>query len=662
MASDTNITLERKMCAAGDGALLNVPGCGLPIKYGLDQNKRFRYGVSDAGFDRMTVREVSMLRLMEALTDKPNWSMKVFDESVTEKWGKEALDMPWITEEMWSWCLRELQDKARAYEATKLTTVLDMGSRCVKADDLVPAHLQDALKSAVQPLLTHSPKDWHPGSDEKVLNLVHPSLYPVVYGKSRVLQHRQITLDDSLAPHDNCSILGALHLLDGDETAILGERPCWLQEARATDDRLWSAKFQWLPCDVSFTDETDFSVKIESYINNLHPQRHRPLYPIIESFISLSIPAWNEVLIDSDLGRTPIRIRSTGAITDPDEAPELGTFQIDGPADEMSDADIARVDEYLALPDDPDNERFFEEDEEFDELDDEDYDAKLDWKWKRIRKTIHPEPGIHPSSSYDDWKDGRVPKVVRFQEAMGGGDKTMQFVYKDIDIRKSFHHTGLQVIVKLASIELTPDKPSYDGGNWHLEGMLNERIVATSIYYYDVENITESRIRFRQEAELDPVNMAYPQHDHVPLCQLFGTDSLTNEPAIQEIGSIATPHGRLLAFPNTLQHKVEPFSLVDPTKSGHRRFLVLWLVDPHYRILSTGNVPPQQHEWWAEKAREAVKGKVAGEIQAMIEDLLKDGTMTLEEAKEYRLELMAERTSFADGVQANFREYNFCEH
>lgn len=31
---------------------------------------------------------------------------------------------------------------------------------------------------------------------------------------------------------------------------------------------------------------------------------------------------------------------------------------------------------------------------------------------------------------------------------------------------------GLQIIVKLANIELTPEKPEYAGGTWHVEGQL----------------------------------------------------------------------------------------------------------------------------------------------------------------------------------------------
>jgi hypothetical protein len=46
------------------------------------------------------------------------------------------------------------------------------------------------------------------------------------------------------------------------------------------------------------------------------------------------------------------------------------------------------------------------------------------------------------------------------------------------------------VIVKLANIILTPEKPQYKGGVWHVEGMNNEHIVSSGIYYYDAENVS----------------------------------------------------------------------------------------------------------------------------------------------------------------------------
>lgn len=648
----------RAMYASAAGRLLKVPGCGLPVDYELEQDNSYCHGAKDIEFDRMTVREVSMLGLMEALTDKPAWWRKVFDENIVAKWRREALTMPWITERTWEWCLRELQDKAKEYEATKLTTVLDMGSRCVKTDELVSTDLQNALKSAVQPLLNQTPRDWHPGSNERVLNLVHPSLYPVVYGKTRVLRHKQISVDESLAAHDNYNLL----VLPGSDSSNEIETPghsttaffhTWNRSERDTDDRIWSTKLQWLPCDVSFINDTDNSVAIESYINNLHPEKYRPLYRVIESLISLSIPAWNQVLVYGNQGRTPHRIKTKLSVaTDPPEEPEWSQ-KIDDSTEEGFQAGLAQINEYFELPDNPENETwFYDLDEDWQEY----LGIGVEWKFRRIRKVIHPEPGKSPGSSYNDWKAGII------KEHGPGYLQTHDFTYKDVNLRDTFAATGLQVIVKLASIELNPDDPSYPGGSWHLEGMLNEHIVATSIYYYDVENITDSRIRFRQEANLDSTDSSYPQNDHAPLCQIFGVDSLRDEPAIQEIGSIATPNGRFLAFPNTLQHRVEPFSLADPTEPGHRRFLVLWLVDPHYRVLSTGNVPPQQHEWWKEKAREAVNGRVSNELQAMIEDQLRDGTMTRKEAKAYRRELMAERSTFVDVVRNHVREYNFCEH
>src|SRR5258708_3351966 len=36
--------------------------------------------------------------------------------------------------------------------------------------------------------------------------------------------------------------------------------------------------------------------RIASYINNLHPITHKPLYNIIEKIIALTIPLWNQTL------------------------------------------------------------------------------------------------------------------------------------------------------------------------------------------------------------------------------------------------------------------------------------------------------------------------------------------------------------------------------
>lgn len=58
---------------------------------------------------------------------------------------------------------------------------------------------------------------------------------------------------------------------------------------------------------------------------------------------------------------------------------------------------------------------------------------------------------------------------------------------------------------------LTPEKPDYNGGSWHIEGQLNERICASVLYYYDSENITESFLAFRQKVDRDVTDKSYAQ-------------------------------------------------------------------------------------------------------------------------------------------------------
>ncbi len=102
------------------------------------------------------------------------------------------------------------------------------------------------------------------------------------------------------------------------------------------------------------------------------------------------------------------------------------------------------------------------------------------------------------------------------------------------------------------------------------------------------------------------------------------------------------------------QHQVSEFSLVDSTKPGYRRFLALWLIDPHRRIISTANVPPQQADWWIEKKSEA------GERHSEVPDSL----MSNEEMKRHQESLIEERRGKASHMEGRFNKasYSFCEH
>jgi hypothetical protein len=123
-------------------------------------------------------------------------------------------------------------------------------------------------------------------------------------------------------------------------------------------------------------------------------------------------------------------------------------------------------------------------------------------------------------------------------------------------LKDRFAHSGLQIIVKLASIELTPDKPDFPAGGWHIEGQMNEHIAGTALYYLDSENVTDASLSFRMQTSINAENQheytvgqdAYSWMESVFGATLGGSGS----PCLQNYGSVQTREGRLLAFPNVL--------------------------------------------------------------------------------------------------------------
>lgn len=213
---------------------------------------------------------------------------------------------------------------------------------------------------------------------------------------------------------------------------------------------------------------------------------------------------------------------------------------------------------------------------------------------------------------------------------------------------------NLQVIVKLADIILTPDNPSYDGGVWHVEGMKNEEIVASGIYYYDIHNTTRSRLHFRNSVN-EP---NYEQNDDKGMFHIYGL--VHGEPLSQRLGYIETIEERCIVFPNMLQHKVESFELENPEENGHRRILVFFLVDPTMKITSTADIPQQQRNWIFDEI------SISTNIASVLIDIICDyaGLMDLAKAKEHRDALMKERKYIIDLNTNDIfeREFSLCEH
>ncbi|KAG5637121.1 hypothetical protein H0H81_005714 [Sphagnurus paluster] len=215
-----------------------------------------------------TLREFTMLRFMNEITEKPDWNHKVFDDEIATKWRIEALSAEGqdMTENMVDWCIAELRYKANQLKPTGAISVYN--GDVVKSDTAISPLLRDALKAAVAPLENIPPEnqDWHPGSDDKVLDLVHPSLFPLIFGRTRTLRDEIIGLHNCI---ERC----------GDGEVLVS--PTSKRSGKVNRDAGVSVCYQWLPCDVDISGGPG-QAKITSYINNLHPEKHKDLYSVIE--------------------------------------------------------------------------------------------------------------------------------------------------------------------------------------------------------------------------------------------------------------------------------------------------------------------------------------------------------------------------------------------
>lgn len=312
----------------------------------------------------------------------------------------------------------------------------------MKSDCAVPGTARETLRAAVARLegVPDDEKDWHPNSDIQVLDLVHPSLFPLVYGRTRIIPDRILTVDDGV----NLSGQGQV-LPQGD--AHLPPPRLWYYRPSRLDDS-YSKKFQWLPCDVSLQSTADedsrdyIKCQISSYINNLHPKEHADLYKVIEQIISCAIPLWNTALT---------------ALKSPPSRRILYDFVEYDP-----DPDMMGEGEYLPQ----------EEGE-----DDAEYQDRFG-EWKR-GFLVRPEPG-----------EFTPPPVPAYKFTKHDKQDNVQVLAPDetVDLYRDHSKSGLQVIIKLANIHLTPKKPEYQGGSWHVEGQM------VSIYTPTVRSRTDPKL------------------------------------------------------------------------------------------------------------------------------------------------------------------------
>ena len=116
-----------------------------------------------------------------------------------------------------------------------------------------------------------------------MLDLVHPSLYPVIYGRT----------------------------VSKASGTPLQPRPS------DVNDMFISRRFQWLPSDFDVAEDGTVTL-VSPYINNIHPEEHQKLMDIIPQVLEKAVPMFEWVL--SDLAREqqlPTRLDYRGENTVP---------------------------------------------------------------------------------------------------------------------------------------------------------------------------------------------------------------------------------------------------------------------------------------------------------------------------------------------------------
>ncbi|OXA38727.1 uncharacterized protein LOC118433211 [Folsomia candida] len=124
----------------------------------------------------------------------------------------------------------------------------------------------------------------------------------------------------------------------------------------------------------------------------------------------------------------------------------------------------------------------------------------------------------------------------------------------------------LQAIFSLKSLTLPSTQvKKIAASNWHREGRKNEKIVATIIYYLDLDNISNATLSSRVKRR-------------------DGGEYIDFSP-------ITTASNRVVVLPNIYEHRADPFSVDEVGKQGRKRTIVIFLVDPSGHILSTSDIP-----------------------------------------------------------------------
>ncbi|KAL3691358.1 hypothetical protein R1sor_005009 [Riccia sorocarpa] len=257
-----------------------------------------------------------MEALKRAIRRKNKWEEKVNDDTICKKYKTEAVDQLGISPEIVDTAMKELQEEARhilakpqnedhASAVKAFPPLSDSDLQEIKAevaaikakiqdqmvealeeedngvwfvDKVVPKRLKELLMSRLDAIANSKHKDFHPGSNDQVQDLIHPSLFPYIENTSPINPGVTLPLKSEIAMYRQ---------------------------------QYEDSTYQWLPSE--FSVDSEGCIKIQSYINNLEEAPNRDLYKAIELIFELFLPMF-EKLRSSDEENQQLRDRNLQVI------------------------------------------------------------------------------------------------------------------------------------------------------------------------------------------------------------------------------------------------------------------------------------------------------------------------------------------------------------
>ncbi|KAI8587562.1 hypothetical protein BDZ88DRAFT_236165 [Geranomyces variabilis] len=188
------------------------------------------------------------------------------------------------------------------------------------ADDAVPNDLRRDLAQSLNAIAAKGKNEFHPWTNGKVLDVIHPSFFPFVKGVSHVVDH---------------PLYGESEDEDDEDDEYDGEtnrppppvrRPSLPHAPPRISPLL--AKYHWLPSDVQVSPEG--AVRFLSPIPQLDGPQHAALHAQVAALLTGCIPLWERTLSQPLAGRRlQVVVKAVNYLLAPGQTHE-GHWQLEG--------------------------------------------------------------------------------------------------------------------------------------------------------------------------------------------------------------------------------------------------------------------------------------------------------------------------------------------